>query len=105
MGLKHTPELDMLFEGILTLKSVDECRALFDDLCTIRELNDMAQRFAVACRLSEGDCYAKISSAIGASSATISRVAKCLNYGADGYHQAIERIEALNSEKETHKSK
>ncbi len=92
MKLSHSEEFDLLFEGILHLKNTEECRAFFEDLCTIRELNDMAQRFAVALRLDSGDCYSAISEETGASSATISRVARCLNYGAGGYRAVIDKI-------------
>ena len=92
MRLPHSEELDILFEGILLLKNMKECRAFFEDLCTVRELDDMAQRSAVALRLNNGECYSSISDETGASSATISRVARCLNYGAGGYRTVMDKI-------------
>lgn len=84
--------IDNLLEGILTLKTADELRAFLDDVCTIRELQDISQRFDVARKLSEGANYNKVSEETGASSATISRVNRCLLYGNNGYKTAIERM-------------
>ncbi|CCV66170.1 TrpR repssor-like protein [Paracholeplasma brassicae] len=86
-----TKEIDKLFEAILTLKSVEECYKLFEDLCTIKEIQDMSQRLLVAKLLNEGVSYQNISKETLASSATISRVAKSLSYGADGYKLVLER--------------
>ena len=83
---------DRLFETILRLESVDECYAFFEDLCTVRELHDMAQRLEVAELLSRGRNYAEVGEATGVSSATITRVKKCLDYG-EGYRLALERGE------------
>ncbi len=96
MGLSRSEELDVLFEGILLLKNTQECRAFFVDLCTIREIGDMAQRLAVARLLDHGECYAAISAKTGASSATISRVARCLNYGAGGYAAVLGKEKGEN---------
>lgn len=85
--------IDNLLEGILTLKTPDELRAFLDDVCTIRELQDIAQRFDVARRLFAGANYNKVSAETGASSATISRVNRCLLYGNNGYKTAIERMD------------
>lgn len=84
--------MDNLFHAILTLKNIDECYNFFDDLCTITELRSMEQRFQVAKMLSEGQIYSDIVRETGASTATISRVNKCLTYGSDGYKVALERI-------------
>lgn len=84
--------MDKLFEGILTLKSVEECYAFFEDVCTIKELLEMAQRFEVAGMLKKGESYAFISKETGASTATISRVNKCLSYGSDGYQTVLDRL-------------
>lgn len=92
MKLSHSEELDVLFRGILLLKDVNDCRAFFDDLCTVRELEDMSQRLNVALLLKKGVSYLEISQKTGASSATISRVARCLNYGTGGYDIAFGRI-------------
>ena len=83
---------DDLYKAILTLETVEECRAFFDDLCTIAELSAIEQRFEVAELLSEGLIYNDILSRTGASSATISRVNRCLQYGAGGYRIVLERL-------------
>ena len=80
------------FKAVLSLKTVEECAAFFDDVCTIQELEALAQRLEVAIRLKEGESYLDINKNIGASTATISRVSKYLNYGSGGYDIAIESI-------------
>ena len=75
---------DVLYEAILTLKDLDECKKFFSDLCTVAELRAMEQRFEVAMLLSDGMIYNDILERTGASSATISRVNRSLQYGADG---------------------
>lgn len=84
---------DLLFESILTLKSVDECYSFFEDICTIKEIQSIAQRIVVAKMLTEGSVYSDIVEATGASTATISRVNRSLNYGSDGYKIAFKRLE------------
>ena len=84
-------ETDRLFEAVLGLKSVDECRAFFKDLCTAAELRAMTQRFTVAVMLSENTVYSEIVERTGASSATVARVGRALQYG-EGYKAAIERL-------------
>ena len=86
---------DMLYEAILTLQNVDECRRFFDDLCSVSELRAMEQRFEVAQLLSEGMIYNDILERTGASSATISRVNRSLNYGANGYQSVLPRVKKL----------
>lgn len=86
------PVTDKLFEGILTLETVDECYRFFEDLATVSEIKALAQRLEVAKMLAKGMTYEDIVAATGASTATISRVKKCLNYGADGYRIVLERI-------------
>ncbi len=88
--LKDT-HMDELFEGVLSLTSVEECYNFFEDLCTITELRAMAQRFQVAKMLDEGQIYSDIVKETGASTATISRVNKCLIYGTDGYRMVLDR--------------
>lgn len=83
---------DKLFEAILTLETVDECYRFFEDLATISEIKALAQRLEVAKMLDAGMTYEDIVAATGASTATISRVKKCLNYGADGYRVVLERV-------------
>ena len=83
---------DMLYETILSLESKEECRKFFQDLCTVAELRAMEQRLEVALLLSEGMIYNDILERTGASSATISRVNRALQYGADGYKAVLPRI-------------
>lgn len=83
--------MDELFKGILSLDSVEECYNFFEDLCTITELRAMAQRFQVAKMLDQGQIYSDIVRETGASTATISRVNKCLIYGTDGYRMVLDR--------------
>jgi TrpR-related protein YerC/YecD len=86
----HIENFDELFEAILKLKSVEDCRKFFEDVCTIKELQDITQRLEVARLLKEGYNYQSISKETGASTATISRVNKCLNYGSGGYGIVLE---------------
>ncbi|MBQ7971457.1 MAG: hypothetical protein IJ294_03825 [Clostridia bacterium] len=83
---------DKLFEAILTLKSVEECYLFFEDACTIKEIQAISQRFDVACTMDAGNNYKEVIKDTGASSATISRVNKCINYGDGGYKIAIDRM-------------
>ena len=87
----RSEEMDLLFEAVLSLKTVDECHLFFEDICTIKELQSLVQRFQVACQLDAGGNYNAVSEDTGASSATISRVNKCLLYGS-GYQTALERL-------------
>ena len=82
----------LLYEAILSLKDLDECKKFFQDLCTVAELRTMEQRFEVALLLSEGMIYNDILDRTGASSATISRVNRSLHYGADGYQAVLPRV-------------
>lgn len=84
-------ETDRLFEAILSLKTEEECYRFFDDLCTIGELQAMTQRLQVARLLREGKTFTHISEETGVSSATITRVNKCLSYGTGGYELALDR--------------
>lgn len=88
----HDNYADMLFKAVLQLKDIDECRRFFDDLCTISELRSMSQRVEVAHMLYEKKVYTDIAEMTGASTATISRVNKCLNYGENGYNLVLERL-------------
>ncbi|MFG6150019.1 YerC/YecD family TrpR-related protein [Halobacillus sp. B23F22_1] len=85
--------LDQLFEAILSLKNVEECYEFFDDLATMNEVQSLAQRLEVARMLREGFTYHKIETETGASTATISRVKRCLNYGNDAYTLALDRVQ------------
>ncbi len=84
--------MDELFRGILALDSLEECYNFFEDLCTINELRAMEQRFEVARMLDRGQIYSDIVRETGASTATISRVNKCLTYGTDGYRTVLDRL-------------
>ena len=88
----HNKDMDFLYRGILALQTREECYAFFEDICTIKELQAMAQRFRVAAMLRENKNYNEIQADTGASSATISRVNKCLLYGSGGYATALERV-------------
>ncbi len=88
----NEPAVDQLFEAILTLKSVEECYIFFDDLCTVNEIESMSQRLEVARMLRKGQTYSQIEQETGASTATISRVKRCLNYGNDGYILTLDRL-------------
>ena len=79
------------FMAILSLENVEECSAFFEDVCTFKELSDIAQRLRAAKLLSDGASYTEISQATGMSTATISRVNRCLAYGSGGYKTVIER--------------
>ena len=91
-------EVDHLFEAILTLKDKEECYTFFEDICTINELLSLSQRYEVAKLLREGQTYLDISNATGASTATISRVNRSLNYGNDGYDLVLERVHEKEAE-------
>ncbi|MFD1676696.1 YerC/YecD family TrpR-related protein [Alicyclobacillus fodiniaquatilis] len=86
-------DVEQLFEAILSLQSIDECYHFFDDLCTIGEIQSLAQRLEVAHMLRQGATYHHIESQTGASTATISRVKRCLHYGADGYRLILDRLD------------
>ena len=84
--------VDFLFKAILALQTREECYDFFEDLCTVQELKTLSQRIAVAYMLSEKCVYTDIVSETGASTATISRVNRSLQYGCDGYDKIFERI-------------
>ena len=90
--LEFKNDLDMLFKGILELENIDECYKFFEDLATITELKAISQRIQVAKMLKEKKVYTEIAEVTGASTATISRVNKCLNYGKGGYNIVLDRI-------------
>ncbi len=95
--MKRSQSADRLFEAILSLKDTEECYNFFEDICTINELRDMCQRLETAMLIDEGISYQKISEQIGVSTATISRVSRCLNYGAGGYRAVIDRMKEAES--------
>lgn len=92
MTKERPEERDSLYEAILSLKDMDECKKFFQDLCTVSELRALIQRFEVALLLSEGMIYNDILERTGASSATISRVNRSLHYGANGYQDVLPRV-------------
>jgi len=87
-----TENMDELFTGILHLETVEECYAFFEDVCTVNELQAISQRFSVAKMLRQDETYLEIAARTGASTATISRVNRSLNYGNDGYDLVFERL-------------
>lgn len=89
----------LLYESLLRLQDADECRRFLQDLCTVTELKAMEQRLEVAMCLREGMIYQDILARTGASSATISRVNRCLRYGADGYQTVLPRLDDYWQEK------
>ena len=98
MDKLHTPQVDELFEAILSLKNTEECYRFFEDVCTVKEIMDIAQRLKTAKMLSEGANYQEINKETGCSTATISRVRRCLEYGAGGYRTVLTRVSAEEKE-------
>lgn len=88
----NNDSIERLFDAISKTDSPEECRAFFEDLCTIKEIQDMAQRLDTAILLDKGYSYQKISETVNVSTATISRVNRALNYGANGYRTVIDKI-------------
>ena len=89
-----TEAVDSLFDAVLCLKTQEECYSFFEDLCTVNELLSLSQRFEVAAMLKNHKTYLEIAEKTGASTATISRVNRSLNYGNDGYEMIFARMEA-----------
>ena len=85
-------DIDELFDGILTLKNREDCYRFFEDICTVNEIHAIAQRLQVAKLLSQKKTYTEIEEETKASTATISRINKCLVYGADGYRRVLDRL-------------
>ena len=98
MSKLNNPETDLLFEGILRLRTVEECYRFFTDICTIKELQAMTQRLQVARQLYEGRNYNEVYQDTGVSSATICRVNKCLHYCDGGYRMILDRLEGNANE-------
>ena len=88
----NKPSSGILYEAIASLRDVEECKKFLQDLCTVSELKAMEQRMEVAMLLDQGMIYSEILERTGASSATISRVNRCLHYGAEGYRAVIPRM-------------
>ena len=89
----HTKDVDNLFKAILSLESVEECYKFFEDALTVKEILDVAQRLKAARMLKDGENYTVIGKETGMSTATISRVSKCLEYGSGGYDIVLDRLE------------
>lgn len=85
--------VDELYEAVLLLKNQEECYRFFDDICTVKEIQSLSQRLKVAKLLKEHKTYNEIEEITGASTATISRINRCLQYGSDGYKLILERLE------------
>ena len=92
----RTPDVEALFNAILTLETNEETERFFRDLCTLNELRDMAQRWAVVRMLESGMHYAEISRRTGASTATITRIASWLNHGEGGYRAMLDKLDAAS---------
>ncbi len=93
MNKLNDEKLNFLFKGILTLENVDECYKFFEDLCTVPELQEMSKRLMAAKMLKDNYIYTEISEKTGLSTATISRVNRCLKYGSDGYITVLDRLD------------
>lgn len=92
----RSKSLDLLFEAVLKLETLEDCYRFFEDVCTVKELQDLAQRFQIAVLLDQGLNYQSIVKEVDTSSTTISRVNNCLNYGTGGYRDALDRMKAAN---------
>jgi len=99
----RTEAVDHLFQAILTLKNPEECYIFFEDVCTVNEILSLSQRYEVARMLREKRTYLEIAKQTGASTATISRVNRSLNYGNDGYDMVFKRISDMHKEKKSGK--
>lgn len=95
----ESEEMDFLFDAILSLKNREECYRFFDDICTINEIKALEQRLQVAKMLKQRRTYLDIASTTGASTATISRINRALNYGSEGYNLIFERIDWKENKK------
>ena len=89
---------DALFDAILSLETREECYAFFEDLCTVKEISDMAQRLEAAKLLLDGSTYEQIVKTVEISTATISRINRCIQYGTGGYRQTIEKVRSKQAE-------
>lgn len=98
MNTWHNQNTDELCEALLHLRTKEECYAFLEDICTIKEALDISQRLAVAKMLRQGASYTNITKQTGASTATISRVSKCFEYGAGGYKLVMDRLEEQSND-------
>ena len=95
MSKWYSEDVKTLFQAIVSLQDEEECRLFFEDACTVREILEIAQRLKVAKLLKEKTSYSSINRETGVSSATISRVSRCLDYGSGGYRLVLERLEEV----------
>ena len=93
-------KVEYLFRGILSLETMEDCRAFFEDLCTVKEITEMSRRLEAARMLDESKVYTEIAEETGLSTATISRVNRCLKYGSDGYARVLSRLVEKTHEEE-----
>ena len=91
---RKNPTTDALFDAILSLETREECYKFFEDLCTVKEISDMAERLEAAKLLLNGSTYEQIVRAVEISTATISRINRCIQYGSGGYRDVIEKVSA-----------
>ena len=89
---RRNETIDALFDAILSLETLEECYDFFEDLCTVKEISDMAQRLEAAKLLLDGSTYEQIVKTVEISTATISRINRCIQYGTGGYRQTIEKV-------------
>ncbi len=94
----ESPQADGLFEAVLALENMEECYRFFEDICTIKEIQAIAQRLEVAKLLTANKTYNEIEAETGASTATISRINRSLNYGADGYKIVFKKLGIIDEE-------
>lgn len=99
MLIKNKKAVERLFDAVLTLETKEECYSFFEDVCTIQEIETLAQRLEVAENLTAGKSYQEVNKITGASTATISRVGKCINYGGGGYKRVIDRLNGDKNDK------
>ena len=99
MGVPENTQTEALYEALASLRDAEECRACLADLCTIKETVAMAQRLEIARLLDRGDSYVETVEQTGASSATVSRVNRCLNYGNGGYRFVLDRLAQAEAER------
>ncbi|MBQ9044596.1 MAG: hypothetical protein IJ112_09815 [Oscillospiraceae bacterium] len=92
MGVPETEQTAALYAALSSLQNPEECRRFLEDLCTIKEIVAMAQRLEIARLLEQGASYVETVDQTGASSATVSRVNRCLNYGNEGYRMVLDRL-------------
>jgi TrpR-related protein YerC/YecD len=96
---RRNPTTDALFDAILSLETREECYNFFEDLCTVKEISDMAQRLEAAKMLLDGRTYDQIVKAVEISTATISRINRCIQYGSGGYRETIEKVRGTQNPK------